>query len=242
MLDVFLRAVINPLDYFGVANITELTFLKKENEAENIFTFTFTANKLPKWKAGQHAIFSFPNEKMIGGNWRVFSIASFPDEKVIKIGTVISEQPSVFKKKLISLIQGDKIRMFGPYGEMYLKPKMEQIVAVAGGIGITPFRSIVGDIALHKTEINLDLIYSAENYTYKNEFEEWQQENNLVKINYTNEPEETIEILQEKVKRFGNDAYYFISGSPKMIEEMRRELRSRLIKPSHIINDPFKGY
>lgn len=133
--------------------------------------------------------------------------------------------------------------MNGPFGEMYVKPNIKNIVAIAGGIGITPFRAIVSELSQTKPNAKLHLIYADNGvHTYADSLNKWQQENPNITIRYTKEVADTQKELTAKVAEFGNSAHYFISGSPGFIDSIRRELRSRLIKSQNILNDPFKGY
>ncbi len=244
MFDVIIHALLNPRDYIGVTKVNELTFKERIQESEEVHSFIFTANKPPVWKAGQHAIFTLPTKKVTEKTWRPFSVASASYEGVVRIGTIIPSEPSSFKQNLLSLQSGEKIRMFGPYGELYIKPEMKKVIAVAGGIGITPFRSIIADLTNQQSDVSLTLIYASSNgnYTYKNELDSWAQVNNKINIIYVTSSEEVYSALEEGVNEYKNDAHYFISGAPKMIAGVREHLLKYKINRKQILNDPFKGY
>lgn len=244
MLDVITRALLNPLDYIGVTKINKLTFKEKIQESEEVYSFIFASDKLPVWKAGQHAIFTLPGKKVTEKTWRPFSVASAPHEGEVRIGTILSPTPSSFKQNLLILKPGEKVRMFGPYGELYIRPKMKKVVAVAGGIGITPFRSIIADLTNKQSDVSLTLIYASsnENYTYKNELDNWASTNKNVSIIYVTGAEEVYKSLEEEINKHKNEAHYFISGAPKMIAGVRESLLKNNIDKKQIFNDPFKGY
>jgi ferredoxin-NADP reductase len=123
---------------------------------------------------------------------------------------------------------------------MYVKPTMKQIVGIAGGIGITPFRALIKAIASGTTNTKLTLIYSAVgSHTYKSEFETTLVHPNI-EIIYTSTPEEVNEALEKQVALHQNNAHYFISGSPRMIEALKTTLLAKRIR--NIVNDSFKGY
>jgi ferredoxin-NADP reductase len=244
MLDVITRALLNPIYYIGVAKVNDLTFKEKVQESEGIYSFIFTSNKLPTWKAGQHAIFTLPGKNITEKTWRPFSVASAPHEGEIRIGTILSPTPSSFKQNLLALKPGEKVRIFGPYGELYIRPKMKKVVAVSGGIGITPFRSIIADLTNRESEVSLTLIYASsnENYTYKNELDNWALINKNIHIIYVRSAEEVYKNLEEEIGKHKNSAHYFISGAPKMIAGVRESLLKNSIREKQILNDPFKGY
>jgi len=244
MLDLLLRFLQHPLDYLPILQTTNLSFIDFIKEDTDYYSFNFRANNLPNWKAGQHAIFTMPQQKITGQTWRVFSVASASYEDMIKIGTIIPEPHSDFKDHLLHLKSGVQIKMHGPFGEMYVRPYMKNIVAIAGGIGITPFRSIMADLTQKKSDTKFTLIFAAsENkYIYKSELETWKQINPNLDIIYTDLPTETNAALDKILSTDNSDKYFFISGSPGMIVAMRRELRSRRIATSQIFNDSFNGY
>ena len=241
MLDVIKRACLHPISYSGYLRSTQLQFKEKIQESENVYSFIFTAEKLPGWKAGQHAVFSFPKSEIEGKCWRPFSVASAPHENEIRIGTNIPEQPSSFKQKLMGLTAGDTILMQGPFGEFYAKTNIKHIIGIAGGIGITPFRSIASDLTSKQNATKLTLIYSAQkNYTYQSELESWKEQNPNIQIIYTHTPEEVNTELERQVAKYGNNSHYFIAGPPGMISALRKYLTESGIR--NITNDPFKGY
>lgn len=193
------------------------------------------------WKAGQHAIFTLPNKKVQGKTWRPFSIASSPHEGVIRIGTTIPDTPSDFKKKLYTLAPSEKIHMRGPFGEFHAKKSTDPIIGIAGGIGITPFRSIAYEIAHGHISNNLHLIYaSPEAYTYGSELQSWVDASPNLSIEFVHTPEEVNWALNEQIHEHHNNAQYYISGSPRMISSLIDACHQKQI--TRIVNDPFKGY
>lgn len=243
MLDVIKRACRHPVDYSGICRTTDLELVEKIDEGNSVFSFIMKPDKLPTWKAGQHSIFSLPGKPVTGKTWRPFSVASAPHEKVVRVGTIISSEPSSFKQHLSSLKPGEKVRMHGPYGELYIRPSMKRVIGVAGGIGITPFRSIIADLAHKQSQVDFTLIYSAkESHTYSDELDRWSQKNANIKIIFTRTAEEVNAELDKLVEQNKNNAHYLLSGAPGMIEALRKSLLQQEINSGRIFNDPFKGY
>lgn len=241
MIDLFYRACLHPLDYIGALKKRRLIFKEKIQESGTIYSFIFEPTETLVWKAGQHAIFTFPKQKLTGRSWRPFSVASSPHEKVVRIGTIISEPHSDFKQKLFDLKPGNAIFMNGPFGEFYVKPRIKHIIGFAGGIGITPFRSILSHLTHQGSPIHITLIYSAkDHHTYRREMDEWQATNDKLNIIYTRTPDEVNGAIDALTDTHKNNADYFISGSPGMINAIRQALKQKGIKKIH--NDPFKGY
>jgi ferredoxin-NADP reductase len=241
MFDFIIRAFRHPIDYSSMFNKRILILQEIIRESADIYSFIFKPIIPCTWKTGQHSVFYFPHTKIIGKTWRAFSIASAPEEGVIRIATIIKENPSDFKKHLLSLEQGDTLIMNGPFGEFHTSEKITQIVGIAGGIGITPFRALIKSIAsgaIANTKVTL--IYSAVGaHTFKNEFDQFAQ-NPTIEIIYTSTPEEVNQALDAQVALHQDSATYFVSGSPGMIGAIRTSLKTKDIKK--IVSDPFKGY
>ncbi len=242
MYNLFFRAIIHPVSYSGVLKVRELIFEEKIEETPGVFSFIFSMPKPFSWQAGQHAIFTLPDKDVQGKTWRAFSIASSPHEGVIRIGTSFPKEPSDFKKKLMDLNPGEQIKIRGPFGEFHASGETQKIVGIAGGIGITPFRSLAYEISHgHLPETDLTLIFSAqENHPYKSDLDNWTSLTERLRIIYTNTPEEVNQALEAQRDIYGNEADYYISGSPNMIKALRKKCKQIEIKK--IVSDPFKGY
>ncbi len=241
MLNLYVQALLCPLYYIGFFNKRTLRLRERISEGNDIYSFICTSEKPFSWNAGQHGVFSFPDKYVEGKTWRAFSIASSPEEGVMRIATIIKENPSGFKKHLLALEQGESIVMRGPFGEFRTSPKMKHIIGIAGGIGITPFRAIIKSIASNTLRnTKLTLIYSALGaHTFRKEFDTALTHPNI-EIIYTDTPGEVNAELKKLVTLHKNTAYYFISGSPEMIGALRSSLRSQ--GTTKIVSDSFKGY
>lgn len=244
MYDFLIRSFKHPLDYFGIIKLHTLHLIRVEQQSDQIFSFVFTKPDGLDWKPGQHGVFWFLYDKIKGNNWRAFSIASSPLENEVRIATIIPEPHSAYKEKLQSLQPGDTITMQGPFGEFHIRHEMKRAVGIAGGIGITPFRAMLHDIACGTYPgFHLTLIDSAAHgaYTFKTALTEYDK-SEQIDIVYTETADEVNAALDEQVAACKNQAHYFISGSPGMIKALRKTLLSKGILPENIINDPFKGY
>ncbi len=242
MFDFITRAVTHPFDYLGTLSLHKLSLVRTEHIEGTVYSFVFKSNKPLSWKAGQHGVFWFFGKKMEEGIWRAFSIASSMHEYEIRIATHVGDDPSDFKARLLGMLPGDTIHMQGPFGEFHAEDK-DQLVGIAGGVGITPFRAILHDIANDFVKnTNITLIYSAApgEHVFKEELDMWAENTNRINIIYTETPEEVNEALTEKIDIFGDDAYYCISGSPGMVHALKNTCLGKGL--TKIINDPFKGY
>ncbi len=109
-------------------------------------TMAFRFEKPPGWsfEAGQFIDLTLidPPESDAEGNTRSFTIASAPEEEGIMVATRMRD--SAFKRMLERAPTGTEVRIEGPFGRLTLhKDASRPAVFLAGGIGITPFRSIL---------------------------------------------------------------------------------------------------
>lgn len=243
MWDFLLRALAHPSDYIGITRKHTLTLIEKTDLGQGGWSFSFRAEKPLVWKAGQHGLFVFSGKKMEGKNWRPFSICSCTADGVIDIATQISDTPSVFKAALRDLPTGGTITMYGPYGEFHLGNTGDVVVGIAGGIGITPFFSILKELTATRNNFTkLHLIYAGKQgyYAFKPSCEQMDLAASNIEIVYVENRDDVTKAVDDAIKTFGNTATYLISGSPGMITAMKDTLKKAGIK--RVVNDPFKSF
>lgn len=241
MNDLWKRALRHPLDYSGVLHRHTITFKHSVDEGNGCVSFIFERPENLRWRAGQHGVFHLPTKGVEGKQWRAFSVASSSYENEIRITTLFPPEPSDFKKKLATLQPGQVATIHGPFGEFHPKPGTT-MVGIAGGVGITPFRSIAYEIANNYLKnVALTLIYAGKNdfFAFKHDFDVFVNHPNINVI-YVQSPDEVNREIELATNHLKNKATYFISGSPGMIESVRQTLRTHGVK--RIVNDPFKGY
>jgi len=224
----------------------KIVLVEKRQEIGNIITFVFKSEEKIHWKAGQHGILTFGRPKLEGGSWRGFSIASHPDDGIILISTRVPDKPSAFKSALAGLKPGDAITMRGPFGPFYIEASPKSVVFIAGGIGITPYRSLVLDFIKNRDgapeNVNLLYIDDKGEYAYKDEFDKISSENGFLKVNYIVKREELTERIKEFSGKYRNEALYFISGSQGMVKAVKNLLKEQGIGAKNIKNEIFIGY
>lgn len=209
-----------------------LTFVEKHHEDGDTYTFSFKANKKPVHVAGQHGIFF--NPKL---NVRVFSLASAPEEPYVKIGTHVGSK-SQYKNHLMAMKPGNKLLMMGPILNFTLPKKDINVVFIAQGIGITPFRSML----VHKKRTNLKkrvtLVHvSNEPHTYREVTEDA-----ATAAFYPTGVEDFTEIVKTVAQTEQIDTLYYLSGSPRFNRSTAKMLRSFGIRRRYIRRDRFLGY
>lgn len=248
----------------------QLPFLKKEQVAKDTYSFYFDRSSLSTdFTAGQYIRMILPHENSDDrGDRRYFTIASSPLQKDIQMHTTkIIEKRSSLKNHLFQLQPGEIVNFFGPMGNFVLPETDERpVVFLAGGIGITPFHSMILYANAIKRQVPITLFVSFSTVEEVIFFEELQNvaaENSLLKPIYTvthlEDPEqslraeesqvswggETGRISSEMIKKYVSDIMkpvYYLSGPPAMVEAMKAIVSEMQIPPEQIKEEKFTGY
>ena len=121
----------------------EAALVRREMVAEHTMSFRFDKPADWTYRAGQFIDITLldPPETDAEGDTRGFSISSAPSEDVIMITTRLRD--TAFKRVLQNMPLGTAVRIEGPFGDLRLHHADRPAVVLTGGIGITPFRSIL---------------------------------------------------------------------------------------------------
>jgi ferredoxin-NADP reductase len=225
-----------------------LNFTEKIQNTADCFSFFFDSSDEVIFKAGQHMNFTLPHDNPDDrGISRFFTIASAPNEGRIMITTRIAlENSSTFKKALMNVRKGREITALPPQGKFTIDDYSKSYVFFAGGIGITPFRSILVDLDYNRKikEMEIFLLYSNKNndIVFKDELGLLASRNATFKTRYVISPEVcNIEMIKAEVPNY-NDKTYYISGPPGMVKSVAESLAAENIEDSRIKRDFFPGY
>lgn len=133
--------------------------------ADNTYDFVFQSDQRMSFTPGQYLEWTLPGDKNDNrGNRRYFTIASSPTEADIRMGVKFYEESSTFKRALLSMKPGDKIMAGQLSGDFTLPNNNRQkLVFIAGGIGITPFRSMIQSLLDRRERRDIILFYSNKN-------------------------------------------------------------------------------
>ena len=207
-----------------------------ENE---YYCFDFEKPNDFSFEEGQYCIFEIINKNLEGRKVRAFSIASTTDENMVRIATRIVDKCSDYKEVLKSMEIGEEISVTMPKGKFVLDTSRNGVF-IAGGIGITPIRSML----LSKTRNDLKrqdlLIYSEleKCYPFKNELEVLPN----LEIQYAADIEPTQKLIIESAKKFKNTVCYYVSGSPGFVNGISGLLMENGVLEDNIRHDLFIGY
>lgn len=230
-------------DLFSIFKKRELLFIESRKESENVYSFHFEKDKDLSWRAGQYGLFSITHKK-IKNPTKPFSIASAPTENLVKITTRISDNPSDFKQALLELKPGMKIKMSGPVGAFYVEDNRPSLL-VAGGIGITPIRSILKQLETegNRNDAQIHLLYmdSQKSYLYKDELDG--MANKIpVSITYLDSRDDLQQEIDKFTALYKDNGNYFIAGPKSMVDSMASHLQNNQISKRNIKKDAFFGY
>lgn len=235
-----------------------LSLKEKIQIAPDIYDFVFELNKKISFTPGQYMEWTLGHDHVDSrGNRRYFTLASSPTEDTLRIGVKYYEQSSSFKKNLIVLDHDPKISASQIAGDFILpKPKKQRLVFVAGGIGVTPYRSMIKYL-LDKNEIrNITLIYvdkTKDELVYTDVFEKAEKELGI-KIVYSLTDKNHIpnnwngyvgrineDVIRKEIPDF-MDRIFYLSGPHAMVVSFQETLQNMGVPNNHLKVDFFPGF
>lgn len=215
------------------------------------------------FKAGQYIDLTllFPPETDDEGDTRSFSISLAPDDDDIAVTTRLRD--TAWKRTIQKMPLGTGIQIEGPYGDFVLHSHTERpAVLLAGGIGVTPFRSMVRQHARRGSTRRILLFHSnrrPEDAAYLNEFREFARDNpNFTFVPTMSRPESSRMPWDGEVGRIEYDLItrhlrdgaadesgapmFYIAGPPHMVGDLRLMLSDAGVGDDDIRMEEFSGY
>jgi ferredoxin-NADP reductase len=221
---------------------------------------TFHFEKPPGWtfQAGQFLDMTLPNppETDAEGNTRTFSIASAPHEETIMVATRMRD--TAFKRTLKTMPLRTPVKIEGPSGDLTMHDDAARpAVLLAGGIGITPFRSIVFWAAKERQPHRIFLFYSnwrPEDAPFLEQLQALESENSKytliatmteMKKSHRAWQGETGVINKNMLSTYVNNSQspiYYIAGPPGMVKGVHAMLNQAGVKEADVRAEEFAGY
>ncbi len=206
------------------------------------------------FQPGQYAAISFRHHNKPTPS-RCFSITSSPtDQEILEFTMRVHGK---FTNATKDLKPGDLVKVFGPFGGFMLNTaKDKNVVMIAGGIGITPFISMVKYVTRLKTDNKLFLLYSCrsqEDIPFKDDLIKFSQENtnfNVVFVigdnNISKLPQGIAvggRITPELIDKFTQGIYegrrYFVCGPPPFMQAITLDLINKKVPKKDIMTESF---
>jgi ferredoxin-NADP reductase len=219
--------------------------VKKVKRAENIASYFFSVDLVPKYSAGQYIELTIKHDNPDDrGQKRWFTVSIPPNDEYLSITTrYIPGSSSSFKIALNKLGPDDIVNISAPMGDFVLPIDQSiPLLFVAGGIGITPYLSILGYLLETREPRTISLLYSVKSKAEAINLDDYQDLLTNYKLLVTGESSRlTSETILEEAGKLKNPLIY-ISGPEKMVEVLGKEIVASGIDSSKVVGDYFPGY
>lgn len=228
----------------GFFTTTPLVVDDIQNPAADYYEIklNYASSKHLNWKPGEAGMYTLPHQKNTGSGFRFFSIASVPSENEIIIGTRTGSKVSAFKSVLIHLNKGDRVNLRGPIGSFGVKGKTAPVVMIASGVGITPFRAMSLSL-INDDSRPIVLIHSSHGFhLFADDFTKVAKANKQFQYFPVESGKDAQAQMLTAINKFGNSAYYYLSGSSKIVKANKQFLKQNGIAGKQIVADIQIGY
>jgi len=234
-----------------------LKLKRKSKMSSEIVDFVFKSSQRLAFEPGQYMEFTLAHPKPDSrGNRRFFTLASSPTEEDLHLGVRFYANSSSFKKALYRIDGRSKIVAGQIAGDFtLLHDPRQKLVFIAGGIGITPFRSMLKYLLDMHQQRDIVLIYAnrtVDEIAYKDILGEAQTKLGL-KAFYTLTDTKAIPrnwpglvgrideyMIQAAVPDYQERTFY-LSGSLNMVRAYEHILKNMRVESNQIKKDFFPG-
>jgi ferredoxin-NADP reductase len=233
--------------------------IEKSVVAERTMAFAFERPAGFNFSAGQFLTLTLPNPPHDDpkGNRRSFTIASPPQESGrLEIVSRMTESP--LKRSLSEATPDTPFEILGPFGTftLHADPAVPAVF-VSGGIGITPFRSMVRDAVARRLTHVMTLIYSNRNpegAAFLEELSRLAEESGRLKFVPTMTQADTSQRPWNGERRRVDAAFlrdhvgdltrpiFYVAGPPRLVAGIEQALLAAGVDPGRVLADAFDGY
>lgn len=199
---------------------------------------------------------------------RAYSMANYPEEKgIVKFNIRIATPPprteglppGKMSSYAFNLKPGDKMKIYGPFGEFFAKDTNKEMVFIGGGAGMAPMRSHIFDqLKRLKSDRKMSFWYGARSLRemfYVDEYDQLAAENENFEWHVAlsdPQPEDNWEgltgfihnvLYEEYLKQHEapEDCEYYMCGPPMMNAAVIQLLHGLGVEDDHIFLDDFGG-
>jgi len=231
------------------------TVAETREVAKGTLLALFAVSGYPDYRPGAYFWVELPSrghedEK---GLRRHISLVTSPTESGV-VGLATRLRDTAFKRTLAALEVGDEVEVEEPKGSFLLpEDTSAEYVFIAGGIGITVFRSMLRYIGDEKLPYRVTLVYSnrdRESAAFLEELEELQGQIEGLRLVLTMTEEEgwtgesrriDAALLRDHVGELG-DKQFLVAGPPAMTEAVVEVLHAAGVPEDRVLADKFSGY
>lgn len=233
-----------------------LTLERIEEAARGVYDFVFTPDRRFNFRPGQYLEWTlshhYPDDR---GNRRYFTVASAPSERTVRLGVKFYDPASTFKRALAEMKKGDTISVSHLAGGFTLpRSKEKKLVFIAGGIGVTPFRSMLQYLLDTRERRPIVVFYAnktAADIAYKDVLERARRELGINTVHVLSD-EKTVQpgalngtisadLIAQYVPDYRERTFY-ISGPHGMVEAFKKALATMGVSRFKIKSDFFPGF
>jgi ferredoxin-NADP reductase len=234
-----------------------LTLKRKTKLSGDTVDFAFTPPQPLAFAPGQYMEWTlgYPHSDS-RGNRRYFTLASSPTEQTLHLGVKFSERGSTFKKAMLAMNKQSTILAGQIAGDFTLPADPRQkLVFIAGGIGVTPFRSMLKYLVDTRQRRDIILIYAnrtADDIVYNDVLDEAYLKLGIPTV-YTLTDTSAVprdwsggvgridaEMIARVVPDYRERTFY-LSGPPEMVRSTEHALKTLHVSGSRIKKDFFPG-
>ncbi|HSX46675.1 MAG TPA: FAD-dependent oxidoreductase [Patescibacteria group bacterium] len=230
----------------------QVTLEKTEEVALNTRTFWFRPERPLDYVAGQYIEMSLPHQGADDrGTKRWFTLSSSPSEPLLSMTTKKAvDRMSTFKQTLFGLSIGTQVTMSEAMGDFVLpKDTTIPLVFVAGGIGITPMRSMVKWLTDQGERRQIHVIYGArqlEDVAFQDLFQNYGAQFDIVLSDQVagwsgRTGRLSAELILDIAGKTSEQLYY-VSGPEPLTEALEADLGKAGIAHNKLVLDFFPGY
>ncbi len=236
-----------------------LTLVSREELAKNTYEYAFSTPRKPSFEAGQYLEWTLPHSPADDrGIRRYFTIASAPSNEHLRLGVrMAAAKGSSFKRALATLPVGGKLFASQRAGDFVLPcATSAPLVWIAGGIGITPFVSMLREMLANQEKRQITLFFAnvrAEDVAYRDVLARAEQELGVRVIYVFSEQDQVLDnatvehgfVTEEMLHRYVSQlasAEVYLSGPSGMVTVYKHLVRSAGVPMSRIKTDYFPGF
>jgi ferredoxin-NADP reductase len=221
----------------------ELALVQRQQEAKDIYSYIFSGKKNLQFAAGQYMEWTLPAAKTDRrGNRRYFTVSAAPTEENLMFTVKEPTPRSSFKTGLDELKEGDKMLAYQLEGSFTLpKDASQKLAFLAGGIGVTPFRSIIKYLLDTKQKRDITMLYSANNaeeFAFTNLFNKAEPAG-ITTHHLLRQIDSRV--IKKAIPDY-KDRLFYISGPYAFVTAMRQTLLKMGVPRNKIVSDYFPGY
>jgi glycine betaine catabolism B len=217
----------------------------------DVSSFRFPRPEGLEYKAGQYMLVNIKSgDKEL---LHAFSFSSSPTEKDF-IEFTKKFTPNEYSVTLKTLKPSSWARIDAPYGKFTFEGEYPKVALLTGGIGITPFRSIIKYCTDKHVNSNIFLFHGCRtprDFAFQTDLEQMQKQNpNLHLVFTANEPDSswkgsvgniTPDLVKQEMPDFAERVYY-ACGPPGMIQAMTTLVKQLGLPESQLKLESFAGY